>query len=104
MSIYGGKELANAFRTVRKNTMQVAEDIPEKQYDFVAAPEVRTVRRMLTHVAIATRIWEEVDRKRVTTLVGFDLFAMLDRFNAEEAKKRTKAQILELLGTEGEQF
>ena len=104
MSIYGGKELANAFRTVRKNTMQVAQDIPEDQYNFVAAPEVRTVGRMLTHVAFATRIWEGVDKKRLRTLVGFDFFGMIDKFNAEEAKSRTKAEILELLQTEGERF
>jgi uncharacterized damage-inducible protein DinB len=104
MTSYGGKELASAFRTVRKNTIQVAEDIPESEYGFVAAPEVRSVGRMLTHTAIATRIWEEVHRKRLTTLVGFDFFGMMDRFNAEEAKTRSKAEILELLRTEGEQF
>src|ERR1700730_887781 len=104
MSSYGGKEMATAFRTVRKNTIQVAEDIPEAKYGFVAAPEVRPVGRMLTHVAISTRIWEEVHKKRVTTLVGFDFFGMMDRFNAEEAKTRSKAEILELLRTEGEQF
>jgi uncharacterized damage-inducible protein DinB len=101
---YGGKELANAFRTVRKNTLQVAEDIPESSYGFVAAPEVRSVGRMLTHVAIATRIWEEVHKKRLTTLAGLDFFGMMDRFNAEEAKPRSKAEILDLLRTEGEQF
>jgi uncharacterized damage-inducible protein DinB len=104
MTSYGGKELASAFRTVRKNTIQVAEDIPESKYGFVAAAEVRTVGRMLTHVAIATRIFEEAHKKRLTTLVGFDFFGMLDRFNAEEAKTRSKAEILELLRTEGEQF
>ena len=104
MSSYGGKEMATAFRTVRKNTIQVAEDIPEAKYNFVAAPEVRPVGRMLTHVAISTRIWEEVHKKRLTTLVGFDFFGMMDRFNAEEAKTRSKAEILELLRTEGEQF
>ncbi|HEX8763773.1 MAG TPA: DinB family protein [Candidatus Acidoferrum sp.] len=104
MSIYGGKELANAFRTVRKNTIRVAEDIPEDKYDFVAAPEIRTVGRMLTHVAISTRIWEEVHKNGLTTLVDFDFFGMMDRFNAEEAKPRTKAEIVELLSTEGEQF
>ena len=104
MSIYGGKELANAFRTVRKNTIRVAEDIPEDKYDFVAAPEVRTVGRMLTHVAISTRIWEEVHKNGLTTLVDFDFFGMMDKFNAEEAKPRTKAEIVELLRTEGEQF
>jgi len=104
MSNYGGKELASAFRTVRKNTIQVAEDIPESSYGHVAAPEVRSVARMLTHVAIATRIWEEVHKKRMTTLVGFDFFGAMDRFNAEEAKPRTKAEILHLLRSEGEQF
>jgi len=104
MSIYGGKELAEAFRTVRKNTIQIAEDIPEDNYSFVAAPEVRSVARMLTHVAIATRIWEEVHKKRLTTLVGFDFFGILDKFNAEEAKTRSKAEIVALLQSEGDQF
>ncbi len=104
MTFYGGKELANAFRTVRKNTIRVAEDIPEDKYDFVAAPEVRTVGKMLTHVAIATRIWEEIHKNGLTTLVDFDFFGMMDRFNAEEAKPRTKAEIVDLLRTEGEQF
>lgn len=104
MSIYGGKELASAFRTVRKNTIQVAEDIPEDKYGFVAAPEVRSVARMLTHVAIATRISEELHKKRLTTLVGFDFFGILDKFKAEEAKSRSKAEILALLRAEGEQF
>lgn len=104
MTYYGGKELASAFRTVRKNTIQVAEDIPEPSYDFVAAPDVRSVARMLTHVAIATRIWEEIHKKRLTTLAGLDFFGLMDRFNAEEAKPRSKAEILDLLGAEGEQF
>ncbi len=104
MTVYGGKDLASAFRTVRKNTIQVAQDIPESKYGFVVAPEVRSVARMLTHVAISTRIWEEVHKKPLTTMVGFDFFGMMDRFNAEEAKTRSKAEILELLRTEGEQF
>ena len=104
MSIYGGKELASAFRTVRKNTIRVAEDIPEDKYDFVVAPEVRSVRRMLSHVVISTRISEEMHKKRLTTLVGFDFFGMMDKFNAEEAKPRSKAEILQLMRSEGEQF
>jgi uncharacterized damage-inducible protein DinB len=103
MISYGGKDLADAFRTVRKNTIQVAEDIPEFRYDFVAAPDVRPVK-MLTHVAIATRIWEEVHGKKLTTLVGFNFFGLLDEFNAEENKPRTKAEIVQLLRSEGEKF
>jgi len=104
MTSYGGKDLASAFRMVRKNTIQVAEDIPESKYSFVAAPDVRPVARMLTHLAISTRIWEEMHKKRLTTLAGLDFFGMMDKFNAEEAKPRSKAEILDLLRTEGEQF
>lgn len=32
MTSYGGKELASAFRAVRKSTIQVAEDIPDSNY------------------------------------------------------------------------
>jgi uncharacterized damage-inducible protein DinB len=101
---YGGKELAEAFRTVRKNTIQVAEDIPEEKYDHVAAPEARSVREMFTHVAISTRIWEEVHSKRLTTMVGFDFFRIIDEFKAEEAKKRSKKEVVELLRNEGDKF
>src|SRR5260370_35535382 len=59
---------------------------------------------MLTHVAMSTRLSEEMHKKRLTTMVGFEFFGMMDRFNAEEAKTRSKAEILELLRTEGEQF
>jgi uncharacterized damage-inducible protein DinB len=104
MTSYGGKELASAFRTVRKNTIQVAEDIPESNYNYAAAPEVHSVARMLTHIALATRSWEEIHKRRLTTLAGFDFFGMRDRFNAEETKPRSKAEILSLLRTEGEQF
>jgi uncharacterized damage-inducible protein DinB len=105
MSSYGGRELASGFRTVRKNTIQVAEDIPESQYGHVAAPECKSVARMLVHIGIATRIWDEIHRKqRLTAMAGVNFLEMRERFEAEEAKPRTKAEIVELLRTEGEQF
>ena len=104
MDCYAGKELADAFRTVRKNTIQVAEDIPESKYDFVAAPEVNTVRRMLTHVAVSTRFWEETDAKGLTTMQGFDFMPLLESNQADETKQRTKAEIIDLLLTNGEKF
>ncbi len=36
MTIYGAKDMAESFRTVRKNTIQVAQDIPEDKYDYRA--------------------------------------------------------------------
>jgi uncharacterized damage-inducible protein DinB len=105
MIAYGGKELANAFRTVRKNTVQVAEDIPESQYGHVAAPECKSVGRMLTHIAVAQGFWDEIHRKqRRTTMQGIDFVAMGERAEANESKPRSKAEIIELLRTEGEQF
>jgi uncharacterized damage-inducible protein DinB len=105
MTPYGGTELANSFRTVRKNTIQVAEDIPESQYEYVAAPECKTVGRMLTHIAIAVRFWDDIHRKqRRTTMQGIDFFAMAERAESEESAPRSKAEIVELLRTEGEQF
>jgi uncharacterized damage-inducible protein DinB len=101
---YGGKELAEAFRTVRKNTIQVAVDIPADKYAHIAAPEVRSVAQMFTHVAISTRIWEEVHKKKLTTLVGFDFMGIVEQFKAEEAKVRSKAEIVDLLQKEGEKF
>jgi uncharacterized damage-inducible protein DinB len=101
---YGGKELADSFRTVRKNTVQIAEDIPEQSYGFVAAPGVRSVGHMLAHVATTTIITEEIHKTGATTLVGFDFFGLMERFQAEEAKTRSKAEIVELLRTEGEKF
>jgi len=101
---YGGKELASAFRTVRKNTIQVAEDIPESKYSHVAAPEVRSVAAMLTHIAVTTRIWIELNKLKLTTLVGFDFPGFVEPFLTEESRRRSKAELLELLRTEGERF
>jgi uncharacterized damage-inducible protein DinB len=102
---YGPKEFANAFRTVRKNTIQVAEDIPESSYGFSAASGVRTVGQMLAHIAVSTRIFEELNKSpRLTTLVGYDFLALRDRIAAAEAKLRTKAEILDHLRTEGDRF
>ncbi|HLK05903.1 MAG TPA: DinB family protein [Candidatus Acidoferrum sp.] len=102
MSVYGGKEMAAAFRTVRKNTIQIAEDIPEDKYDFVPAPGVRPVGKTLVHVAISPGLWPEL--AKVTTFVGFDFMSIRERFAAEEAKTRSKAEIVELLRSEGEKF
>ena len=105
MLTYGAQQLASAFRTVRKNTIQVAQDIPEDKYAHVPAEGARTVGRMLTHVAIApTRLWQGMHGTRSTDMTGFDFFGLGARMQAEESTPRTKAEIVELLSTEGEAF
>jgi hypothetical protein len=34
MNLYGSKQLVESIRTVRKNTILIAEDIPEKDYGY----------------------------------------------------------------------
>lgn len=102
MSFYGGKEMAAAFRTVRKNTILIAEDIPEDKYGFVPAPGVKSVAQTLAHMAISPSIWPELAKEGLTTLVGYDFMPLRERIGAEEAKTRTKKDLLELLRSEGE--
>jgi len=102
MSVYGGKEMAAAFRTVRRNTIQIAEEIPEDKYDFVPATGVKSVGKTLVHMAISPSIWPELAKEGLTTLVGYDFLNLRERIGAEEAKPRTKAELLELLRSEGE--
>ena len=51
MIYYGAKNLAESWRTVRKNTIRIAEDIPEDKYGFKAAPDTMSVAEMLVHLA-----------------------------------------------------
>lgn len=51
MNYYGAKQLADSWRTVRRNTIQIAEEIPEDQYGFRAAADTMTVRELLAHLA-----------------------------------------------------
>ena len=103
MNYYGGKELAEAFRTVRKNTLAVAQDIPEDKYAFRPAPETRSVAELLTHIALAPTFQKQAHgENRLHTLAGFDFPALMQKIGAEEKKPRTKAEIVDLLTKDGE--
>ena len=105
MTYYGPKEIAAAFRTVRNNTIKIAEEIPEEKYGFRATPETRSVAETLVHIAVTPRVPIQVHfTERRHTLVGFDFFSVMGALQAEAAKPRTKAEILELLRSEGEKF
>ena len=105
MSTYGAAQMSSSFRTVRANTVLIAEDIPESKYDYVAAPGTQSVAAMLKHIAVAPTLYEDMHRhQRVTTLKGYDFPAAIGRMRAEEVKPRTKAEIIALLKSEGERF
>ena len=102
---YGPNELANAFSTVRGNTILVAQDIPEDKYDFRAVPGARSVSELLRHIAYAPMVQEDMHRnKRVTTLKGYDFGAIVGKTSALEAPAKSKAEIIALLKSEGEKF
>ena len=103
MNYYGAKELAGSFRTVRKNTIQVAEDIPEDQYGFTSAEGTRSIGRTLAHIALSPQFQLTIHAgERRASFDGFDFQALMKRMADQEAAERTKSQVVELLQTEGE--
>lgn len=102
---YGPKDLASSFRTVRKNTITIAEEIGEEHYGFSAAPETRTVAQTLSHIALATRPALQIHSvERLTSYEGFDFRGFFAKMMADEQNPRSKAQIIALLRDEGDRF
>ena len=104
MVYYGGKEMAAAFRTVRNNTIKIAEEIPESKFDFRFTPDTRSVQETLAHIAIGTGFQEHIQRNKVTDLKMVNFGELAQRFWAEEKLARTKAETLAFLKSEGDRF
>ena len=105
MNYYGAKEMAESWRTVRKNTIQVAEDIPEDKYSFRPAPETMSVSEILAHLA-TTPYWAQqchfVDRK--STVVIDDFQKWMGAAAKASAALGSKAAIVDALKKDGESF
>jgi uncharacterized damage-inducible protein DinB len=105
MNVYGGTEMAEAFRTVRRNTLQIANDIPEDQYHFRATPDTMTIAEELAHIACAT-LWavqaHAVDKK--TSISMEDFGAYMTRTSEAERALATKNDIVSALLKNGEEF
>jgi uncharacterized damage-inducible protein DinB len=105
MNYYGAKEMAASFRTVRTNTIKIAEEIPEDKYTYSPAEGVQTVAQLLTHIALSVRFQEQVNLiEKRSTMDGFDFMKFMNGVIAESSQPRTKEQILSLLKAEGEKF
>jgi uncharacterized damage-inducible protein DinB len=97
--------MAASYRTVRKNTIIIAEEIGEEHYGFRPTPDTRSVAQLLMHIALVPRIQEQIHAiERRTTLVGFDFPAFITRILEEEQQALPKAKIIEFLRTEGDRF
>ena len=105
MEYYGAKELAAGCRTVRGNTIIIAQDIPEKQYGFKPIPEYRTVSEMLVHIALACRFQYQLHGlEKRASMEGFDFPSLMKWMMKEEAEPRTKVQVIDLLQKEGDKW
>ena len=104
MNYYSAKDMAAAFRTVRNNTIKIAEEIPEDKYSFQAASDSRTVAQTLVHIAMGTRFATAIHGEKLKTLEGFNFYSFIHPIIAEEQKSRSKAEIIQLLRTSGDQF
>ncbi len=104
MTYYGAKHLADSFRTVRKNTITIAEEIPEDKYGFKPTPDVMSVGEMLAHLAVAPNWQIDVHGQKMEQL-DFAFFGMrMQQAKAEEQALRTKAEIIGALMANGDRF
>ena len=105
MMPYSGHDLARSFRTVRKNTIQIAHDIPEQHWSFRTVPGTRSVAELLAHIAAVTHAPRHIhilDRR--TMLTGQDFAPYYAAAGAYEHTLTSRAEILQALETNGDQF
>ena len=104
MTYYGGKEMAASFRTVRENTLKIAEEIPEDKYNFSPAADCRTIGKTLVHIAMGPGFQAHIHGNKITDLKTVNFQELMTGVLAEEAKPRNKAEIIAFLKAEGEKF
>jgi uncharacterized damage-inducible protein DinB len=105
LTYYGAKELAESFRTVRRNTITIAEELPEEKYGFRPTPNTRTVGELLMHISQAYTFQYQVHaQERRSSLEGFNFPSLMQRLAAEEKVQRSKDQTLEMLRSSGEKW
>ncbi|HQZ40918.1 MAG: DinB family protein [Acidobacteria bacterium] len=105
MNAYGARQMAESFRTVRKNTVQVAQDIPDDKYAFRAVEGAMTVAGMLAHLATSTHWVTQVHFVEKKGEVSYEDFGryMAEGKAAAEALT-TKADIIAALESHGRDF
>src|SRR5712675_2114586 len=104
MTYYGGKDLATSFRTVRNNTIQIAEEIPEDSYSFKPSPDSRSIGQTLAHVAMVTGFQTYVHQNHLDSLAKMNFPEYGQKARTEEEALRTKAEIIAALKARGEEF
>jgi uncharacterized damage-inducible protein DinB len=104
MTYYGAKQLADSYRTVRKNTIAIAEEIPEAQYGFKATPDVMSVAEMLAHIAVVYDWQIDIHRAHVSQIEVAMFVTYRQQGAAAQAALKSKAEIIQALRDGGERF
>jgi uncharacterized damage-inducible protein DinB len=105
VNYYGPRELAESFRIVRKNTITIAEELPETKYGFRAATDTRTVGELLTHIAQSYTFQYQIHAvEHRSSVDGFDFASLMGRMLADEKTPRSKVEIIDLLRSNGEKW
>ncbi|MBI3792938.1 MAG: DinB family protein [Gemmatimonadetes bacterium] len=105
MHNYGASQLAASWRTVRKNTLQIAEEIPAEQYGMQVSSETMTVGQMLAHMACAT-YWVEQAHfvHKLSEISGEQFGAWFGEIGKQSGALTTKEAILAALKANGESY
>ena len=92
MTYYGGKEMAASFRTVRDNTVKIAEEIPESQYEFKPAPDCRSIGQTLVHIALGPGFALYLHGNKVTDLKQVNFGQLMQQASADVQKGNSRGQ------------
>jgi len=104
MTYYGAKNLAESFRTVRTNTLAIAEEIPEDKYSYRVTPDVMSVREMLAHVAMSPMWQIDVHTHKVPHLDFAMFIEGQQKLQAAQDALKTKADVIKALTENGEKM
>ncbi len=105
MNLYGPQNLIESMRTVRKNTILIAEDIPEESYGYRPTAESRSVAEMILHIAAVWQITYQIHEvERHSSIGDFDFEGFFKGPWIAEKENFSKHQLIALLQTEGERF
>src|SRR5262245_22643481 len=105
MTLYGLPQLVDSVRTVRRNTILIAEDIPAEKYGYRPTPDSRSVAETLIHIALLWKATQKMHggEQRLATLEGVDFGRLIGDSRGEERRSHGKEEILDLLRTSGEE-
>jgi uncharacterized damage-inducible protein DinB len=105
MNYYGGQNMANSWRTVRNNTIQIAEEIPADKYNFRASEDTMTVAELLSHMATNTLWGAKVNLREMKSSITMQDFGDFNTAAREAAATlTTKDAIVAALKANGEEL